>query len=801
MRITDLDPIPHGLIFERFLNPERMSMPDFDVDFDERRRGEVIKYVTEKYGAERVAQIVTYGTIKAKQAVKDAARVMGHPFVVGEQLTKAMPPDVMGKGVPLAEIYNKEHKRYNEGVDFRALVDSEPHFKEIVDTALGLEGLKRQWGVHAAGVIMSSEPLVDVIPIMRRLQDGQVITQFDYPSCESLGLVKMDFLGLRNLTILDDAIDNVLANRGEQIDLDALSKDMTDPATYQLLGHGDTLGVFQLDGGGMRTLLKLMQPDNFEDISAALALYRPGPMGVNAHTNFALRKNGKQELTPLDPQLKGKLQPEMVTALEPILGTTHGLVIYQEQVMEIAQKLAGYTLGSADLLRRAMGKKKKEVLDAEYVPFSQGMKANGFNEASIAALWGVLVPFSDYAFNKAHTAAYGLVSYWTGYLKANYPAEYMAALLTSVGDDKDKSALYLGECRRMGIKVLPPDVNDSVARFAAVGTDIRFGLQAIRNVGHNVVEAIVQAREEKGRFTSFKDFLSKCPAVVCNKRTIESLIKAGAFDGLAESRQGLHRVHEDFIDNFVDIKRQEAIGQDSLFGGFGDDAGGESTDFAVLPPIPTVEWDKKTLLSFEREMLGLYVSDHPLFGIEHVLTHHADTSIASLTAEDGKPEGSNVTIAGLITGLSVKRTKKGDLWAIVTVEDLEGAIECLFFPSAYMTVSTMLTHDAVVVVKGRVNRRDDTPTIYASDLVLPDISEGPRGPVVVTIDSNRATTDKIEELKSVLSSHPGSTEVRVRLSQPGRSVLMRLEDAYRVNATESLFGDLKVILGPRCLAG
>lgn len=801
MKITDLDPIPHGLIFERFLNPERMSMPDFDVDFDERRRGEVIKYVTDKYGADRVAQIVTYGTIKAKQAVKDAARVMGHPFVVGEQLTKAMPPDVMGKGVPLAEIYNKEHKRYNEGGDFRALVETEPHFKEIVDTALGLEGLKRQWGVHAAGVIMSSEPLIDVIPIMRRLQDGQVITQFDYPSCEALGLVKMDFLGLRNLTILDDAIDNVKANRGEDIDLDALSKDMTDKATFDLLSRGDTLGVFQLDGGGMRTLLKLMQPDNFEDISAALALYRPGPMGVNAHTNFALRKNGKQELTPLDPQLAGKLQQEMVDALLPILGTTYGLVIYQEQVMEIAQKLAGYTLGNADLLRRAMGKKKKEVLDAEYVPFSEGMKAKGFNEASIAALWGVLVPFSDYAFNKAHTAAYGLVSYWTGYLKANYPAEYMAALLTSVGDDKDKSALYLGECRRMGIKVLPPDVNDSVARFAAVGTDIRFGLQAIRNVGHNVVEAIVAAREEKGRFTSFKDFLSKCPAVVCNKRTIESLIKAGAFDGLQESRQGLYRVHEDFVDNFVDIKRQEAIGQDSLFGSFGDDTAGESVDFSVLPQIPGVEWDKKTLLQFEREMLGLYVSDHPLFGIEHVLSSHADTSIASLMSEDGKPEGANVTIAGLITGLQVKRTKKGDLWAIVTVEDLEGAIECLFFPSAYLTVQHALTHDAVVVVKGRVNRRDDTPTIFASDLTLPDISEGPRGPVVVTIDTNRATQTKVEELKSVLSSHPGSTEVHVRLSQPGRSVLMKLEDSYRVNATEALFGDLKVILGPRCLAG
>jgi DNA polymerase-3 subunit alpha len=492
MGITDLDPIPHGLIFERFLNPERMSMPDFDVDFDERRRGEVIRYVTEKYGEERVAQIVTYGTIKAKQAIKDASRVLGHPFSMGEKLTKAMPPAIMGKDIPLTGIFDPQHKRYNEAADFRAVHDEDPAAQEVVATALGLEGLKRQWGVHAAGVIMSSEPLIDVIPIMRRLQDGQMITQFDYPSCESLGLVKMDFLGLRNLTILDDALENITLNRDEEIDLDALSKDMTDPATYALLGRGDTLGVFQLDGGGMRALLRLMQPDNFEDISAALALYRPGPMGVNAHTNFALRKNGKQELIPLDPQLKGKLQPEMVSALEPILKTTYGLVIYQEQVMEIAQKLAGYTLGNADLLRRAMGKKKKEVLDAEYVPFSEGMKAQGFTEASIAALWGVLVPFSDYAFNKAHTAAYGLVSYWTAYLKANYPAEYMAALLTSVRDDKDKSALYLNECRHMGIKVLPPDVNESIANFAAVGTDIRFGLAAIRNVGLPVVEAIIQ---------------------------------------------------------------------------------------------------------------------------------------------------------------------------------------------------------------------------------------------------------------------------------------------------------------------
>jgi DNA polymerase-3 subunit alpha len=568
---------------------------------------------------------------------------------------------------------------------------------------------------------------------------------------------------------------------------------MTDRATFDLLGRGDTLGVFQLDGGGMRTLLRLMQPDNFEDISAALALYRPGPMGANSHTNYALRKNGKQDLD--------YIHPELTEALKPILGTTYGLIIYQEQVMEIAQKLGGYTLGNADLLRRAMGKKKKEVLDAEYVNFEKGMLDNGYSKESIATLWSILLPFSDYAFNKAHTAAYGLVSYWTGYLKANYPAEYMAALLTSVRDDKDKSALYLNECRRMGIKVLPPDVNESVANFAAVGTDIRFGMEAIRNVGRNVVDAIVAAREEKGRFTSFKDFLSKCPAVVCNKRTVESLIRAGAFDGMQETRQGLARVHEDYIDHFIDIKRQEAIGQDSLFGGFGDDTGGDSFEVSVLPPIPTSEWDKQTLLGFEREMLGLYVSDHPLFGIEHVLNQHADTSIASLMGEDGKPEGSTVTIAGLITGLQVKRTKKGDLWAIVTVEDLEGAVECLFFPSAYMTVSTMLGHDKVVVVKGRVNRRDDSVSIYAQDLTLPDITDGPRGPVVVTMETTRATSGKIEQLKGVLSSHPGSTEVHVRLSQPGRSVLMKLDDSYRVNATEALFGDLKVILGPRCLAG
>ncbi|WP_369812578.1 DNA polymerase III subunit alpha [Kineosporia sp. A_224] len=788
MGITDLDPLEHGLIFERFLNPERMSMPDFDVDFDERRRGEVIRYVTDKYGDDRVAQIVTYGTIKAKQALKDASRVLGYPFSMGERLTKAMPPAVMGKDIPLAGIFDPEHKRYNEAGEFRELHASDPEVQKVVATARGLENLKRQWGVHAAGVIMSSEPLVDVIPIMKREQDGQIITQFDYPSCEDLGLVKMDFLGLRNLTILDDALRNLTLNGKEAIEVEKLTLD--DPATYALLGRGDTLGVFQFDGGPMRSLLRLMQPDNFEDISAVGALYRPGPMGAGSHTNYALRKNGQQPITPI--------HPELAESLSEILGTTYGLIVYQEQVMAIAQKVGGYTLGKADLLRRAMGKKKREVLDAEFVGFSAGMTANGYSDAAIKTLWDILVPFSDYAFNKAHSAAYGLVSYWTAYLKANYPAEYMAAVLTSVRDDKDKSALYLNECRRMGIKVLPPDVNSSAADFTPVGTDIRFGLTAIRNVGANVVDAIVATREEKGSFTSFDDFLKKVPAVVCNKRTIESLIKAGAFDDLGHTRRALLSVYEERVDNQVGVKRQEAIGQFDLFADLGGGGADEPTQLgADVPDLP--EFEKKEKLSLEREMLGLYVSDHPLFGVEHILSRAADCSIATLTGDDGRPDGAQVTIAGMISGLQRKLTKTGNQWAIATVEDLGGAIEVLFFPQAYQTVSHVLAEDLVVVVRGRVSRRDDTPSIFAQELSIPDLDEGDRGPVVVSLPVTRCTPPVVERLKDVLSTHPGPTEVHLKLTQPGRFKLMRLDDRLRVTPSPALFGDLKALLGPSCL--
>ena len=788
MRITDLDPLQHGLIFERFLNPDRVSMPDFDIDFDERRRGEVIKYVTEKYGDDRVSYIVTYGTIKAKQAVKDSSRILAYPFAMGDRITKAMPAAVMGKDVPLQDIFDPAHKRYGEGGEFRALYESDNDVKRVVDTAIGIEGLKRQWGVHAAGIIMSSEPLVDVIPLLKRPADGAMITQFDYPTCETLGLIKMDFLGLRNLTVLDDAVKNIEANRDEKLVLEDLPLD--DQASYQLLGTGDTLGVFQLDGGPMRGLLRLMRPDNFEDISAVLALYRPGPMGVDSHTNYALRKNGKQEIKPIHPELEEPLQE--------ILGTTYGLIVYQEQVQTVAQKVAGYSLGQADLLRRAMGKKKKEVLDAEYVPFSDGMRANGYSDEAIKALWDVLVPFSDYAFNKAHTAAYGLISYWTAYLKQHYAPEYMAALLTSVKDDKDKMAIYLNECRRMKIQVLPPDVNESAFNFTPVGRDIRFGLSAIRNVGGNVVDGVISAREEKGRYVDFNDFLEKVPAQVCSKRVIDSLIKAGAFDDMKHKRRALVAVHEQAVDQFADIKRNEAIGQDSLFGGLDDDSGGFGVSIA-LPEID--EWDKMTLLGHERDMLGLYVSDHPLLGLEHVLANGSDCTIGQLLLDEDRPDGSTVTISGLVTAVQRKITKRGDAWAMVTLEDLEGALDVLLFPSAYQLASTLLTEDAIITVRGRLSRSKDQPELHGQEVSLPDLADGPSGPVVISLPSTRCTAPVVEQLKDVLGTHPGVTEVRLRLMTKTTTTVMKLDDRLRVTPSPELFADLKALLGPHCLVG
>ena len=788
LRITDLCPLEHGLFFERFLNPERPSMPDFDIDFDDARRGEVIHYVSEKYGADRVAQIATFGRLKAKAAIKDAARVLDHGFAIGDRITKAYPADVMGKGVALKDIFNADHKRYNDGGEFRALHGQDPDVRTIYETAVGLEGQIRNWGVHAAGVIMSSEPLIDIVPIMARPQDGAVITQFDYPMCESLGLVKMDFLGLSNLRILDDAISNIEVNRGETVVLEELG--FEDRATYELMGRGDTLGVFQLDGSGMRSLLRSLQPDAFADITAVSALYRPGPMGADSHNKYARRKNGREAIEPIHPAL--------AEALEPVLGETYGLIVYQEQVMAIAQVLAGFTLGAADNLRRAMGKKKKEELDKQYAGFQAGMLERGFPQVAIDKLWEILLPFSDYAFNKSHSAAYGVITYWTAYLKANYPTEYMAALLTSVKDDKDKMAIYLNECRRMKIQVLPPDVNESHANFTPVGTDIRFGLTAVRNVGSNVVDGIASAREQKGRYADFNDFMEKVPALVCNKRVVESLIKAGAFDDMKHKRRALVAVHETAVDQFVDLKKNEAIGQDSLFGGLSEDDAG----FGVSVTIPDIDdWDKMTLLGHEREMLGLYVSDHPLLGLEHVLSQGTDCTIGQLMLDEDRPHGTTLTVSGLITSVARKITKRGDPWATITLEDLDGAIDVLLFPSAYTLASTLLVEDQIVRIKGQLSRDKDQPELRAQEVSAPDLTQGPAGPVVISLPSTRCTPPVVAQLRDVLGTHPGMTEVQLRLLTRSSTKVLRLDDNLRVSPSPALFADLKQLLGPGCLTG
>ncbi len=779
--ITGLDPIKFGLLFERFLNPERISMPDIDLDFDERRRSEMIQYATTKYGDDRVAQIITYGTIKSKQAIKDSTRVLGYPYALGERLTKSLPPSVMGKDISLSGIFNMDNERYGEASEFRNLYESDPDSKKIVDTALGIEGLKRQWGVHAAGVILSKEPLLDVIPIHRRDADGAIITQFDMGACEATGLLKMDFLGLRNLSVLDDCLINIEKNLGKKVVLESLP--LSDKKTFELLSRGDTLGVFQLDSAPIRSLLRSMAPDSFEDIAAVIALYRPGPMGEDSHNKYADYKNGRK--APIG------IHPELDMPLNEILKDTYGLIVYQEQVLAIARKVAGFTLGRADLLRKAMGKKDKKILDKEKVHFEDGMKANGFSEDAVEKLWQTLIPFSDYAFNRSHSAGYGLLSFWTAYLKANYPSEYMAALLTSVRDDKDKSALYLNECRRMGIKVLPPDVNESDSEYTPIGSDIRFGLTAIRNIGENVVASIISNRKAKNRYDSFGDFLTKVDAIVCNKKSIESLIKAGAFDSLNHSRRGLMMVFLEALDAVSETKRAESIGQFDLFG-----AANSTSVSGVVLDIPSPEWEKMMLLGYEREMLGLYVSDHPLLGVEHILRSVADFSISQISEVS---HDQIITIGGLITQIQRKVSKQGTPWAIVTVEDLDGAVDVLFFSNAYANHGVNLVEDRIVAIRGRVDKREEQPRISALDLTLPDLKQIPTGPLIISMEMSRCTPPVIDRMNEILRSHPGAREVHLRLVDGEKKTVLKLDEGLKVTSSPSLSADLKTVLGPDCL--
>ncbi|MBM6698907.1 DNA polymerase III subunit alpha [Bifidobacterium pullorum subsp. saeculare] len=790
MGITELDPLEHGLIFERFLNPERVSLPDIDVDFDPEGRLEVIDYCGEKYGRDKVAQCVIYGVIKTKQALKDSARIMGYEFSVGDMVTKALPPSKNGKDASLKEIFDPASKRYAEAREFRELYDANPDVHRIVDKAKMLEGLIRQTGVHACATIMGSEPITDTSPLLERV-DGTVTTTFEYHTCETLGLVKMDFLGLSNLTVIQDTLKNIKANGKEPIDYTKIPLD--DKATYELLSRGDTLGVFQLDSDGMRALLRSLHPDNFNDISALIALYRPGPMDMDSHNSYARRKNGLEKVTPIHPELE---EP-----LKQVLDETYGLIVYQEQVQSAARILAGYSLGKADVLRRAMGKKKPEVLAKEKIPFFEGMKEHGYSEEAAQAVWDVLVPFSGYAFNKAHSAAYGLISYWTAYLKTHYPVEFMAALLQGTKDNKDKTALYLGEARRMGIQVLSPDVNESVYAYSAVGDVVRFGLGAIRNVGDKAVADIIAEREgPKGKFVDFMDFIRRVPISVLNRRLVESLIKAGAFDSISPNRRALYQVHEAAIDSVIGIKRKQAEGQFDLFADM-DDAGAGDMGDAVVNVPDVEEWDKKTKLNFEREMLGLYVSDHPLSGMTAVLAGLREMSIAHLIDRaKTMGEGQQVTLAGLITGVDRRVSKKGNPWAIVTIEDLESSIQCMFFGKVYEAAATELAVDQVVQIRGVVELRDETVSLRATEMQVPSLEAADTKPVVITLPQAALGQDRMRRLGQVLAAHPGYCEVKLAIVDgKGAAQVLTFGDRFRVKRDTELFADLKILLGPHCL--
>jgi len=782
--ITTVDPIKHGLIFERFLNPDRNEMPDIDMDFDDRRRGEMITYAAAKYGSDRVAQIITFGTIKAKSAIRDAARVLGeetlarNPFTVGDELCKMMPPPQQGKEWPLTPPKAGGKSAYDLSVELREAKD-DPVYRRVLDTAETLEGLKRQHGIHAAAVIIGAKPLTETLPLLRT-EDGQVVTQYEMKACESIGLLKMDFLGLRNLTVVSDAERHVRNNRGVDVRLDdpVFLGEMDDPAVYEMLSTGHTLGVFQLDSSGMQALVRKLRPTRFEDISALLALYRPGPLGMDMHITFADRKNGLEEVAYDHPDL------------EPILGETYGVVVYQESVMRIATDLCGFTMSEADQLRKAMGKKKRDVMEAMREQFVEGGVGRGYDRNLISDLWQMIEKFAEYGFNKSHTVAYGVVSYQTAWLKTNYPVEYMAALLTSVKNNKDTKPLYLNETRRMGIAVLPPDVNESEADFTPVADDIRFGLSAVRGVGEGIVEEICRARSEQGRFADFQDFCAKVDASVLNKKTLENLIKAGAFASLGHTRKGLFAVFEQLVDAALATKKQQAAGQDSLFDVMG---GGDDTAVDVGVDIPDAEFSKSQLLKLEREMLGLYVSDHPLFGTERLIEELADTTVADLREKD---DGARVRVGGVLTGLQKRFTKKGDTYLLATLEDLSGSVDVVFWPSTYRVAHEVLGEDEVLIVDGRVESRDESVKLTADKVSAPDLSEVRGSPLVVTFAPAQCTPAAIERLTSILQRHRGHVAVEVTLEGFDGQRRYVLPDEFRVSRRPGLYGELKSAFGP-----
>jgi DNA polymerase-3 subunit alpha len=775
LEITDLDPLTHGLIFERFLNPGRRQMPDIDMDFDERYRSDVIRYAAEKYGSDHVAQIVTFSTIKGKQAIRDAARVLGHPYALGDRVAKAMPPAILGKEATLgqcldppgADAESEVKDWYANAAELREMYRNDPEVARVVDVAKGLEHLRRQDSIHAAAVVISPEPLTELVPVQRKGDDAEIVTQYEMNAIAALGLLKMDFLGLRNLSIIERTLE-LIRDRGIEVDIDRVPLD--DRATYDLLCRGDTVGVFQLEGTGLRNLVRVLQPDRFEDIIALVSLYRPGPLGQNMHVKYADRKNGRAAIEFPHP------------ATEKFLASTYGIIVYQEQVMQIAQAMAGYTMAEADDLRSAMGKKVKAAMQAQRKRFIDRCVEQGHPAQLGADLFDAIEPFAGYGFNKAHAACYALVAYQTAWLKAHHPGEYMAALLTATKRDKDRTAIYLAECRSLGIEVLVPDVNESEMDFSVTVGKIRFGLSAVRNVGEGVVEKILEERHRGGSFSDFYDFADRVDPLVLNRRTIESLVKAGGFDGIGHARRSLFLRCGEIIDATLERRRNEDMGQFSLFGG---------DDPTLAHPrvaIEAEEWSQKIKLGFEKEMLGLYVSDHPLLATAGALA----AAMPIPTLYDQK-DRSSVVVGGLIGAITRRFTKKGELMLFFQLEDLEGVVEVVAFPGVVNEFGPLIAEDSIVTVKGVLDHRGEDLKVVAREIAEVDLRAGAE--VRLEVPAKRLSPDLVKSLKDILSNHPGPAPVFLHMVSDGSHRVLQLSDQHRVEPRSALYAELRELLG------
>jgi len=780
LRITDLDPIRHVLLFERFLNPERRSMPDIDVDFCIRGRAQVIQYVKDKYGADRVAQIATFGTLKAKAAIRDVGRALGFSFAETDTIAKLIPAPKQGFDYPLAESMRMEPR-------LPELIKNDPRVKTLMDHALRLEGLVRHASTHAAGVVLSNLPLVDHLPLFVD-KEGGIVTQFDMSCVEKIGLVKFDFLGLKTLTLIHDCLKLIDATRGEKIDLNHLPLD--DKKTYRTLCNGNTTGVFQLESGGIREMTVKIRPNCFEDLVAILALYRPGPLDSGMAEEYIKRKHGREKIKYLHP------------LLETILKDTYGVIVYQEQVMQIAQVLAGYTMGDADMLRRAMGKKDPEEMAAQRERFVEGARGKKIDDKIAAEIFDQMETFARYGFNKSHSAAYALVSYQTAYLKTHYPVEFIATLMTSEMGDTDKVIKNLAECRGKDIEVLAPDINESRADFTPVGSKIRFGLAAVKNVGEKAVEVILETRAKDRPFESLFDFCRRVDTTAVNRRVIESLIKCGAFDSTQVSRARMFGALDDAMKAGQAHQRDQSSNQIDIFGMLGAPTRGGKKAGDIYPQVS--EWSTQEALAFEKEALGFYITGHPLDKFDRVLKKIASGMIATLK-EKGQP--GDVKIGGVVSALRLRNTKKGDRYGSFNLEDKTGFIEVLAWPDTYKKCSGLLGADDPIFVKGRLEVGEERIQVIANDIEA--LSEAAKNQKYGTVNGNgekihlyvreaEVSAEELVILRDTLLDFPGRSTVYLHLLQSvnGETVI-ELPDQVRIASTPELVGTVERLFGAR----